>query len=210
VVLVGAGELGRDAMSVFSALERADSGWSVLGFLDDDPRSRGREVLGRPVLGGSEWLASGSRDVQVLLTVGNPATRAAIAAKLAPFEPAYATAVHPDVVVSPWVHFGEGTIVMAGCTFTVDVKVGRHVVINPGCTIAHDVVIEDYCYVSPGVDLAGKVVVGEGAYLGTGAVVIPECRVGAGATVGAGGVVIRDVPPSRTVVGVPTRILEDR
>jgi sugar O-acyltransferase (sialic acid O-acetyltransferase NeuD family) len=210
VVLVGAGELGRDAMSVFAALERVDPRWTVVGFVDDDPASWNREVLGRPVLGGLDWLATRAPDTQVLLTVGRPATRVAIEAKLAPLEVAYATAVHPSVAASPWVRIGEGSLVMAGCTFTVDVTVGRHVVINPGCTIAHDVRIGDHCYVSPGVDLAGTVVVEREAYLGTGAVVIPGCTIGAGATIGAGGVVIRDVRPAVTAVGVPTRVLEDR
>ena len=75
VVLVGAGALGRDSMSVFHALQLVDPAVRVLGFLDDRPERKGAELLGVPVLGGSDWLDSAPPDVQALLTVGSPDAR---------------------------------------------------------------------------------------------------------------------------------------
>lgn len=208
VVLIGAGELGRDALSVFHALHARDPHWTVLGFLDDAPERVGSTVLGVPVLGGVDWLDRAPPEVQVLITVGSPGARRRLDESFTRKGVRWATAIHPSVELTPWVTIGEGSLVMAGCTFTVEVEVGRHVVVNPGCTVAHDVRIGDYCYLSPGVDLAGRVVLEPEAYLGTGAVVIPSRTVGRGAVVGAGGVVIRDVPAGATAVGVPTRLLE--
>jgi UDP-2-acetamido-3-amino-2,3-dideoxy-glucuronate N-acetyltransferase len=50
-----------------------------------------------------------------------------------------------------------------------------------------------------------RTVVERGASLGSGAVVLGGVRIGAGALVGAGAVVTRDVPPGKTVAGVPAR-----
>ena len=58
VVLVGAGALGRDSMSVFHALQVSDPGWRVVGFVDDREELWGTEILGVPVLGGRDWLPS--------------------------------------------------------------------------------------------------------------------------------------------------------
>ncbi len=207
VVLVGAGALGRDSMSVFHALQAQDPGWRVVGFVDDREELWGREILGVPVVGGLDWLRDAPDDLEALLTVGMPDDRQALAERLSP-SVRWATVVHPTAVLTPWVVIGEGSLVMARATFTVSVRLGRHVVVNPGCTVAHDVEIGDFAYLSPGVDLAGRVVVEERAHLGTGAVVIPGVRIGAGATIGAGAVVIRDVPPGVTAVGVPSRVLE--
>jgi sugar O-acyltransferase (sialic acid O-acetyltransferase NeuD family) len=209
VVLVGAGDLGRDALSVFHGSERGDGPevMRVLGFVDERPELAGTQIFDVPVLGGLDWFATMPPGVRALVTVGDPAARRHLAARLGEMDVRFARAVHPSVSATPWLTLGEGSLVMAGTSLTVNVTVGRHVVINPGCTVAHDVEIGDFSYLSPGVDLAGRVVLEEDAYLGTGAVVIPGRRVGRGAVVGAGAVVIEDVPPGVTVAGVPARIL---
>ena len=209
VVCVGAGELGRDCLSVLDALHQDDPRWEMVGYLDDG-LAGGTEVLGFPVLGGLTWLERAPADVRALITIGVPAVRRKVDERIRAWGRPFATLIHPGTATSRWVEFGEGALVMAACSFTVESVVGRHVVVNPGCTVAHDVRIGDYSYLSPGVHLAGRVTLESEAYLGTGAVVIPSRTVGKGATVGAGAVVIRDVPPGATAVGVPTRLLEPR
>ena len=204
LVLYGASDLGLDAVSVVSLLSDR---YEVLGFIDDGPGMAGRLVLGLPVLGGGSWLEGRTGEVDVLLTVGDPRVRRRLATALAAAGHGFATAIHPSVLTTPWVEVGQGVLVMAGCTLTVEITVGDHVVLNPGCTVAHNVTLGAYAYLSPGVDLAGWVHVEEGAYLGTGATVLPGKRIGRGAVVGAGAVVTADVPPDTVVVGVPARTL---
>ncbi len=207
VVLVGAGALGRDALSVAYAL---GSEGAVRGFVDDREELWGTEVNGVPVLGGVAWFEEVAADSRALLTVGSPGARRALDTRLTSAGVHWVTWVHPTAVVTPTVRLEEGVLVMARATATVDILLARHAVVNPGCTLAHDVQVGAYAYLSPGVDLAGHVVLEEGAYLGTGAVVIPGCRVGANATVGAGAVVVRDVPGGATVAGVPAKPLGGR
>ncbi|NJD20459.1 MAG: acetyltransferase, partial [Gemmatimonadetes bacterium] len=146
VVLYGASELGRDALSVFHALERAGTPRHVLGFVDDGADKQGCSFLGVPVLGTRAWLEEKAGEVEVLITVGAPRVRRLIAARLAAQGHRFATVVHPSAVLTPWVELGEGVLVMAGCTFTVEVTVGAHAVLNPGCSVAHDVRIGAYAY----------------------------------------------------------------
>jgi acetyltransferase-like isoleucine patch superfamily enzyme len=47
----------------------------------------------------------------------------------------------------------------------------------------------------------------EGASIGSGATILCGVRIGKGAMVGAGAVVTKDVPPGKTVVGNPARVV---
>jgi bifunctional UDP-N-acetylglucosamine pyrophosphorylase/glucosamine-1-phosphate N-acetyltransferase len=57
-----------------------------------------------------------------------------------------------------------------------------------------------------------RTIIADGASIGVGAILVAPVKVGRGALVGAGCVVTKhkDVPPGRTVVGVPARVLPDR
>jgi sugar O-acyltransferase (sialic acid O-acetyltransferase NeuD family) len=207
IVLYGASELGRDVAAMGPALLDSWSGPTLHGFVDDRRVLHGKRILDLPVLGGGDWLETADAEgMGVVVTIGDPSVRRRIADRLAAKGVRFATLIHPSTVLSPWVEIGEGSVVLARCTFTADIRIGRHVVFNPGCTVAHDVVVEDYVYVSPGVDLAGKVTLEDSCYMGTGATVIPGRRVGARSVVGAGAVVTQDIPPDVTAVGVPARV----
>jgi acetyltransferase-like isoleucine patch superfamily enzyme len=49
----------------------------------------------------------------------------------------------------------------------------------------------------------------KGASVGSNATLLPSVVIGAGAVVAAGAVVTKDVPPGRTVMGVPARVRND-
>jgi bifunctional UDP-N-acetylglucosamine pyrophosphorylase/glucosamine-1-phosphate N-acetyltransferase len=53
-------------------------------------------------------------------------------------------------------------------------------------------------------------VIEDGAFIGVDTMLRAPVRVGKGARTGAGAVVTRDVPPGRTAVGVPARMLKPR
>ena len=55
-----------------------------------------------------------------------------------------------------------------------------------------------------------RTVIGDGAFIGVDTMLRAPITIGPGARTGAGAVVTRDVPPGRTVVGMPARAIEAR
>ena len=193
------------------AVNHVQPRFEILGVVADHAD---RDLLtrrGATLLGSVDDLVGGSitdvpSDAAVVVAVGDPASRLALADRLAAAGYGVAPAlVHPAATVGADVRLGDGAVLAAGAHVTTNVTIGRHVQVNVGAVVSHDSVIGDHATLSPGVLVNGSVHVGEGVFLGTGAIVTPGRTIGRWAVIGAGAVVIRDVPEGITATGVPAR-----
>ena len=193
------------------AVNHVQPRFEILGVVADHAD---RDLLtrrGATLLGSVDDLVGGSitdvpSDAAVVVAVGDPASRLALADRLAAAGYGVAPAlVHPAATVGADVRLGDGAVLAAGAHVTTNVTIGRHVQVNVGAVVSHDSVIGDHATLSPGVLVNGSVHVGEGVFLGTGAVVTPGRTIGRWAVIGAGAVVISDVPEGITATGVPAR-----
>lgn len=113
--------------------------------------------------------------------------------------------IHPSVIYSESVNFGEGSIVCAGNIITVNIEIGKHVIINLDCTIGHDANIGDYSTILPSVNVSGFVKTEECVSIGTGSAIIQGVNIGKNTVVGAGAIVVKDLPENCTAVGLPAK-----
>ena len=209
VVVYGAGGMGQEVADLVHLASEDGAGLRLIGFLDEDDRLHGTEVLGVPVLGDHRWLTG--RSVQVAMAIGAPATRRRAWARLAELGPVQpATLVHPSAVIGRGSSVGAGTIVGAHATLTADVQVANLAIVNVAATISHNCRVADYATLAPGAHVAGNVAVGEGADIGIGAAVVQNVSIGRWSIVGAGTVVIAEVEADTTVVGSPARVVARR
>ena len=209
IVIFGTGGMARDLHALLHHLVSATSRFEILGFLDDDPITRGQRVHGLPVLGDATWIATRTH-VEVAVGVGSPPAKRRIVHRLRAAGARFPSLVHPTAVVGHDVTIGEGTIVSAGCVLTTDISLGPFVTVNTACTLAHDNLVDAYATLAPGVHLAGNVRLRTGAELGIGAVAIQGVTVGEWSIVGAGAVVTGNLQPNTTAVGVPARVIKQR
>jgi sugar O-acyltransferase (sialic acid O-acetyltransferase NeuD family) len=207
LLIVGAGGFARETAAAVAAINDVRPTWSLLGFLDDDPRLHGELIGGKGVLGPSNTVEEHG-DAAVVICTGRPdnyTSRERIARRLGLDDQRYATIVHPAAAIGEGCAVGVGSVLLAHVALTVDVIVGRHVAVMPHVVLTHDVRAEDWVTLASGVRAGGGCRIRSGAYIGAGACLREGTTVGERALIGMGSIVTRDVPPGRTWYGSPAR-----
>lgn len=201
IVIIGAGGFGREVAWLIEDINRFNNQWNIIGFVDDNETIQGTKINGYEVVGNFEWLKE--QELYVVNAIGNPIIKKKVMDRLCDSKNTYPVLIHPSVIYSDKVIFGEGSIICAGNIITVNIEIGKHVIINLDCTIGHDAILGDYTTVLPSVNVSGFVTTEECVSIGTGSAIIQGVSVGKNTVIGAGSVVVKDLPENCIAVGAP-------
>ncbi len=184
-------------------LVRAAGTYLVAGIVDDGLPA-GTEILGVPVLGGSEVLkdlcAQGIRlAINGVGGINHVETRIKVFETLAGAGFSCPAVVHPAATIEPSAVLEDGVQVLAHSYVSSAARIGFGTVINAGVVISHDCILGKVVNLSPGAMLAGGVVIEDYAQVGMAATINLNITVGRYARIGNGATVKKDVPEGTVV-----------
>ncbi len=206
IVIIGAGNFGREVAQLIEEINEDKKTWNLLGYIDETIKKQKTVINNNVVLGDFSWFEKTSLDkLWTVCAIGNPKDKYNLINKASAYNMNFANLIHPSVKLNKFIELGSGCIICCNSFISVNTKIGNHVSINPGCGIGHDTVIEDYSSLYWNVTLSGNVCIHEGCEIGSKAAIIEKRTVGKWCTIGAGAVVIKDIPDSCTAVGVPAK-----
>jgi sugar O-acyltransferase (sialic acid O-acetyltransferase NeuD family) len=203
------GAANPETVRMIRAVERSTPKVEFAGLLDNDPKKKGTDFYGYPVLGGLELVESLKGDDVgfVNLITGNTRVRhdttdqvLAAGGKLTNF-------IHPSIDLT-MTRLGVGLYLQEGVLLQAEVELGDNTSIHIGAVIGHETQIGQSVFIAHAVSVSGVCQIGDGTFIGTNATVLPRTTIGRWVTVGAGAVVIKDVPDYAVVVGNPAKIIK--
>lgn len=203
IVIIGAGGYGREVTWLLEDINKENPQWNILGFIDDNESIQGKQLGEYKVIGTTDYLFE--KELTVVIAIANPFIRREVYNKLKDTKNIFPTLIHPSVIYSDSVTFGQGVIVSAGSVVTVDIIIEDFVIIDWGCNMGHDTKISKFSTLLPSATVSGNVHIEENLLIGTGSTIIQGLTIGENSIVGAGAVVTKNIPKNCTAVGVPAK-----
>ena len=153
ILIVGAGGFGReillwarDAWPSQSAL--------IAGFLSADPGQPNGQACPLPILADPSRFEPEPGDA-LILAIGIPETRRAVAESLESRGAEFLTLIHPTAIVASTAAIGTGSIVCPYAIVSDSARVGNHTLLNYHASLGHDASTGDYAVLSPYATLGG-------------------------------------------------------
>jgi sugar O-acyltransferase (sialic acid O-acetyltransferase NeuD family) len=202
LVIIGAGEFGREVQVWSSQAIEAGAGFRLKGFLDGRSDALAGFDVGIGVVGTVDEYQPRPNDV-FICAIGTPRVKRRVFESLGARGGQFMTLRHPTALVGSRVTIGDGCILAPYTQMSCDIRVGRLVTFGTFSNAGHDTRIGDFVQISGSCELNGRVTIADDAFLGSHATILPRGTVGAGAYVGAGSVVLRRVRPRTKVFGNP-------
>src|SRR3989338_1975476 len=207
IILIGANN--PETARMIKAVKKSNRNINFLGFIDNDPKKKGKKFLDLPVFGGFEvaekYIKKGNFFVNLITR--DCITRFETSLAISKMGGKFTNLIHPSINLE-MVEIGVGNYIQEGVIIQTDVSIKNNSSIHMGSLIGHESTIGNSVFIAHGCNISGLVRIEDGAFVGTGVTIIPRLTVGHFSFIGAGTVIIRDVPPYSVVVGNPGRIIK--
>lgn len=209
IAIYGAGGFGREVACILNLINTKAPEWELVGFFDDG-KEQGLQIshFGK-VLGNRHHLNQWPESLSIVFAVGSPKTLQMLVSEISNPLVDYPNIIHPEVFFADRQSFsmGKGNVVVRGCSFSCDVRVGDFNLFNSLSALAHDVQVGDYNVFMPLARISGEVAIGDANFFGIGSVVLQCIRIGHNTRIGAGSYVMRHTKDGHLYFGNPAKIV---
>ena len=136
VVIIGAGDNGREIAEIIKRIELSDRSLKLIGFLDDDVELQGKEFNGVKVLGNIDSFVM--KPVHFVCSIADPSIRKRVVERLLNLGYKPINIIDPSVIIYSGVKMGVGIVINGLCGIMANVVIEDYVHINLLSCIGHD------------------------------------------------------------------------
>lgn len=193
VVIIGSGSTAQSVASILLF----EPNFQVVGFTDKSNASKGKNILGKEVIGSHEILRDLYRQgvKGAVVAVGydnNLREKYFHRSKEIGFE--MISVIHPSALIDRSAIIYDGVIIGPGCIISPMVKIERNTILEAGVIIGANTQVADNVYLGIGCNISGGSFIKRNAYLSAGCSVAPLISIGKNAKVKPGVSICKDIP----------------
>lgn len=207
ILIYGAGGFGREIACLIRNINKKESTWNILGFLDDNEALWGSRNEYGEVLGGIDYLNCYPHEVAVTMAIGSPKAVETAVGIISNTKVYFPNLISPDVLFADENNYkiGKGNIIQRQCTFSCNVRLGDFNALNSGVGIGHDAEIGSFNSFMPAVRISGEVNIGNGNFFGVSSVVLQQIKIGNNIKLAAGSVLMTKPKDGIVYMGIPAK-----
>ena len=207
ILIYGAGGFGREIACLIRNINKKESTWNILGFLDDNEALWGTSNEYGEVLGGIDYLNGYPHEVAVTMAIGSPKAVEIVIGKVKNTKVSFPNLISPDVLFADENSYqlGMGNIIQRQCTFSCNVQLGDFNALNSGVGMGHDAKIGSFNSFMPAVRISGEVKIGNGNFFGVSSVVLQQIKIGNNIKLAAGSVLMTKPKDGVVYMGIPAK-----
>lgn len=205
LAIYGAGGLARE---IFDAVQsRRETCWEEIIFIDD--YGKNAFLYDHRVISFSKFEnCYDIVDVEFIIGVGEPSTRALLFSKIQRKGFSFVTILHATAVISESSIIGKGVYVGPFSFISSNTIISDNVIIQPHAMVGHDTQIGHSSVISTNAVLAGNCTVGERTFIALSVSVEQKTNIGDDSIIGMASCVNKDIPSNVIAMGYPVRILK--
>ena len=206
LVIIGAGDFGREVYSWAKQSKENNLSWEIKGFIDDNLKALDGFKYDLKIISGVKEYNPSAEDL-FICAVGNVNLKKKLTSLILKKGGKFTNVIHPTVVMGENVKLGTGIVLCPYVVISSDTVLKNFIHVNLHTSIGHDVKIGNWCFVGTGCALNGHVVMEDSIFMAGHVIVLPRGYIGKETVVGAGSVVVGRVKRGVTVFGAPAKQL---
>ncbi len=175
LVIIGAGDLGKELVWLIEDINKITPTYLILGFLDDDPEKTGTDFYGYKVLGSTRLLSElgAKMPMSAVIAIQNGSVRKKIVEEHPEFD-RWESLVHPTAVIASTSPIGRGCVFFPQVTVSVDTILGDFGLFYIHSTVCNDCRIGSYVSAMTGTLISEHAEIEDERFLAAGTCVPPH------------------------------------
>jgi len=202
--ICGAGGAGREIAEIAECINEKQQRWSEIVFLEIE---KGKSINGYRVLNETEALFSLKKNLEIVVSNGEPTLRKKIFRNILKNNIPLATLIHPGVKIPKTAIVGRGVVINQRAFISCNTSIGDNCYISSSAVLSHDSILEEGCVICGNVTINGNCHIGKYTFIGSNSGIKENIKIGNYVVVGMCTAVIKDMPDNVVIVGNPARIL---
>ena len=196
-----------EIISLIEDVCQEDPVHEFVGFIDDNPENRTRDLYGYPFLGGFEYL-NRHKGLKVVNSIArNAQIRRISTDRILSLGGNFINLIHPTVL-GHHNSLGIGNIIDRSCILSRGVSIGSHNLFLSNVIVGHDCNLGDNNFFGHRVVLNGFVNVKDNCFIGAGSLVAPDISIHSNCVIGLGCVLLSDACPNSVYLPRPASIFK--